>query len=946
MPTVLLDPEQQAAVDHRHGPCLVLAGPGSGKTRVIVERFLALVEEGIPAHRQLVLTYTAKAASEMRERAEAVFGPFDGASPLTTFHAFARRVVREWGWLVGIPPTFRVGDPAERWLHLDAVLDDLRLATLWNPLRPHDLVGPLLDLFEKAKQQLVRPADYAAWADSRLAVVDDPTERALLVRHRECATAYAAYQERLRRHAVLDHDDCILVAWHLLAEHEAAQRAVCGPLIQVMVDEFQDTNDAQARLLDVLVGAHGNVMVVADDDQSIYKFRGASRANIERFRRTYPDCRIITLRRNYRSTAPIVVACRALIDAAPAATRIAKDIVAVRDVGEPVEVWCAPDERSEVAAVARECRRLVDAGIHPRNIAWLFRRHADMPPAMLALQACGVPYQVHGGRGFFRQPEIKDVLALLAVVVDPDDSQALIRCLRLPAWSVSNAGRLAIVRACRDDDTPLVDRLLTESIAGVDEADAKAARDLARTVVDLHAASLDGDCRDILFDALERSRFLDGVADRPEIERIQVGANLNKLAELLDAFADWSDDLRLAAALRYLEVLRDRGAADEVAPIELAVDGVALMTAHSAKGLEWPIVVVSGCVDSRWPGSGGSGGLLQLPDDLVGDRPPPGETFVDEERRLLYVAATRAADRLILTWAKRYPRAAFTDQRRSRFLDVLETTPEVVRRGVPFAPAASPARRTVAPETRLPRLRVSVHDLRDFAACPRRFEYARRYQLPPRPSVQRWYGTLVHSVLERAGRLRLQGEAVDAARLLALWEEAWAASGKGYRGTHPELREHGRETLSRYGTSPAWQEAHIVAVEDPFALTIADREVHGRFDRIDDRLDDVPVVVDYKTGPPSTSDGLARDIQVRAYAVAMARRRTTDHVAVELHYLQTAEVRRVDVEGGDLQRAENHLSAVTAEVGDAWRERSFPARPSTWRCRRCDYRTVCDERSD
>ena len=261
MPTVPLDPAQQAAVDHRQGPCLVLAGPGSGKTRVIVERFLALAAAGVPAENQLMLTYTIKAAAEMRERAEAVHGPFTAQVPLLNFHSFARRLLRDWGWLLGVAPSFRMVDAAERWLHCEAVLSELRPRTLWNPLRPHDLVDPLLRVIEAAKQELVTPDAYARWAALRLDTCTDDAELALLQRHQESAAVYQALDERYRRHAVLDHDDCILLAEALLRHQPAVRRAVADRITHVMVDEYQDTNYAQARLVETLVEGHRNLFV-------------------------------------------------------------------------------------------------------------------------------------------------------------------------------------------------------------------------------------------------------------------------------------------------------------------------------------------------------------------------------------------------------------------------------------------------------------------------------------------------------------------------------------------------------------------------------------------------------------------------------------------------------------------------------------------------------------
>jgi len=947
MPAFPLDPDQQAAVEHREGPCLVLAGPGSGKTRVIVERFLALVEEGLAPQHQLVLTYTVKAAAEMRDRAERVHGPFAADVPLTNFHSFARRVVREWGWLVGVPPTFRVPDQAEQWLHLDAVLAELRPRTLWNPLRPHDLIDDLLRVFGAAKQELVTPQQYAGWAREALAECSDPAERSLLERQDECAQIYARLNDRYRAHALLDHDDCIQLCEELLREHAAARRAVAEPLGQVMVDEYQDTNYAQARLVETLVASHHNVLVVADDDQAIYKFRGASLANLQRFRRMYPEHRTVVLRRNYRSTRQIVTTCRAVIGAAAAESRITKELHAARGDGPHVELWEAPDERSEMLGIAGECRRLLDSGSVTRaaDIAVLFRQHGDMRAAMAAMQEAGVPYQVHGGRGYFQQPEVKDLLALLTLVDDPRDSQAMIRCLHLPAWRVSGRGRRALVELCEAHELPLARMVADGATTGeLDDADAAAITRCVAAVEELNALATHEDAREILFAALEASEYYRGIIELPrDVERMQAGANLNKFGELLEAFADWTDDRRLGAALRYLAVLRDSGAADEVAPIEPIEDGILLMTCHAAKGLEWPLVFVPRCVESRWPGRGGFGARLTLPNELVPEEPPPGDGAIDEERRLFYVAATRAQDRLVFTRAGRYPRS-FSDERLTPFLAaVREVEAQPVSRAVEYAPAPLRRRRRPDGMAAPSRLRCSVMDLRDFKACPRRFEYRRRYHMPVRESVHRWYGTLMHGVLQQAGTMRQSGEQVGGDELAALWLRAWDAT-PGPKGAHPELRQYGEEQLRRYAQTPAWHGASITGVEQSFTLALdTAAEVVGRFDRVDAPYEGPPVVVDYKTGPPRDEQALRSDLQVRAYAVALARRAEVEEVAVELHHLQTAESTRLVFGARDLQRFTNHLSVSTAELARAWRDGEFPPRPSAWQCRRCDYRTVCDE---
>jgi DNA helicase-2/ATP-dependent DNA helicase PcrA len=372
-----------------------------------------------------------------------------------------------------------------------------------------------------------------------------------------------------------------------------------------MVDEFQDTDYAQSRLIDALIAGHRNIFVVADDDQSIYKFRGASRANLDRFEAAHPDRVKLILSRNYRSTPQIVEASRLIIGGADPGSRIEKGLTAQRGDGDAVEVWCADTERSEMHAIARDCGRLIEAGTPPSDLAVLFRRHIDMQAAIHALRECEVPFQVQGGRGFFRQSEIKDALALLIAIADPENSQSVLRCLLLPAWQVSAPGRSLLVHACAEHDLPLLRVVETGAVDGLTGSDLEAARGCVSALRDLNVAAVREDVREIFQAALEVSDFLSLLDLQTPMERMQCGANLNKFGELLETFAEWSDDRRTSTALRYLVALRNSGDADDLATTDRVEEGVALLTAHSAKGLEWPVVFLADCFEGRWPGRGG-----------------------------------------------------------------------------------------------------------------------------------------------------------------------------------------------------------------------------------------------------------------------------------------------------------------------------------------------------
>jgi DNA helicase-2/ATP-dependent DNA helicase PcrA len=493
----------------------------------------------------------------------------------------------------------------------------------------------------------------------------------------------------------------------------------------------------------------------------------------------------------------------------------------------------------------------------------------------------------------------------------------------------------------RDHVEPLVALLEHGPPDGLVAEDAAAANACVKDLLELHGMSQRDDVREVFFSALERSHFLSVFDLESGPARMQMGANLNKLGELLEGFAEWSDDRRVSAALGYLSVLRNSKSADEIAAIEPIEDGIVLLTAHAAKGLEWPVVFLGCCVEARWASRPSAPYRIELPDELVPEPAPAGESLVDEERRLFYVAATRARDRLVFTWAHWYARM-YREQRPSQFLGgLLAPGASVDVHRMPRAAVVAARPRRARGEPLRERLAVSVSDLRAFKECPRRYEYRVRYRLPVRDTVQSWYGTLIHGVLQAAAVQRLGGVDVDAESVARLWQEAWDRS-SGPKGEHFELRALGEEQLRRYIASPAWSDARIRSAEDRFGLQLAHADVTGRFDRVDSTPDG-PTVVDYKTSRPRSADAVAGDLQVRAYAVAMANRDMREGATVELHYLQTAEVTRSRLDRTALERARFQLAATAEELEAAWSSGHFPARPSRWRCRGCGYRTVCDE---
>src|SRR5437868_2363271 len=443
--TAALTQAQRAAVDHAGGPLLIVAGAGTGKTRVLVERYRRLRQDGVPAEQILLLTFTEKAAREVLDRVEQEDYLPAGERFVLTYHAFAQRLLQEEGWWLGIPKGFRIVSEVRKWELMRDVLLTGRPPHLFHAQRPFERIPELLKLVERAKQELVSPDEFKAWA-ARVAESDDPE----VLAQREAALAYGDYQQRLLSEDRLDFDDTIYYSVQLFLEQPAVATRQAGRFSHLMVDEFQDTNFAQSRLLELLAGSERNVCVVGDDDQSIYKFRGASVANLQRFRAVYPDTAVIQLVENFRSRGPILRAAGRLI--ADDAGRLEKRLKTSRGEGRPVSVLTAGSVAEEADAVAALVRSAIEEGRHAANaIAILLRANAHLQNFARALQRAGVAYQVSGGRGFYQQPEIKDCLAFLRAIANPDDSVCLMRLLSVPRYAVDpvQAGRWT--RRARDD---------------------------------------------------------------------------------------------------------------------------------------------------------------------------------------------------------------------------------------------------------------------------------------------------------------------------------------------------------------------------------------------------------------------------------------------------------------------------------------------------------------
>ena len=611
MAVVSLNPAQLEAVEHERGPALVIAGAGSGKTRVLTGRVARLLERGVPAEAILAFTFTNRAAKEMRERISAQLGSAADGVWIGTFHATAMRILRREAGTLGLPQGFTIYDRDDqegviRQLVRESGLPDTVYKT-----------GIVLSRISDAKNALVRPDEMA-----RVALADFD---------RNVATLYGKYQAALRRAGALDFDDLIGETVRLWIDFPQAGERWSRRFQHLLVDEYQDTNHAQFRLVQALGSVHGNVFVVGDDDQSIYGWRGADLANVLDFERAFPGAVTIRLEQNYRSTSNILDAANAVI--ANNVARKGKTLWSTRGAGAPIRFALTPDETFEARRIRHWLQQQQTRGRRLTDCAVLYRTNAQSRALETEMRQNGMPYEIVGGVSFFQRREVKDMLAYLRLAVNPLDTTSFFRVWNTPRRGLGPAveaqvrARLALPGM--EPTTALRGLLQDGALKGA--ARAGAAQFLA--LMDELRARVNDPVDQVMALLIEKSGYLEHLDAAGEEDLAERRSNVEELGVAAAHFAALHalgepGQGNLLAWLSECSLLTD---ADRVTEGER----VLLLTVHNAKGLEFDAVAIAGLEEGLMPHASS----LESSDQL------------EEERRLFYVALTRARDEVMLTAA-------------------------------------------------------------------------------------------------------------------------------------------------------------------------------------------------------------------------------------------------------------------------------------------------------
>ncbi|MBN1894275.1 ATP-dependent helicase, partial [bacterium] len=820
MPEQELTPGQRAAVEHGEGPLLVIAGAGTGKTLVITRRIAHLIRSKMARPEEiLAVTFTEKAAEEMSERVDVLL-PYGFSSVfISTFHALGDRILREYALELGLNPDFQVLSEPEQAIFFREHLFEFPMKQ-YRPLGdPTRYIQAVLDVISRAKDEDVTARQYLAFAERMKKEATGPDAAALLEeaeKQAEIAGTYAQYQEKMARSGKVDFGDQVSLVLRLFREKPSILARVRKRWRYILADEFQDTNYAQFQLLRFLGGDSANITVVGDDDQSIYKFRGAAISNILGFRQVYPAAKIAVLTENFRSTQVILDTAYRLIshnnpDRLEIREGIDKRLVSAKREGPPVEHFSCDTLTTECDRVAGIIADLVGTGKHAySDMAILVRSNNSADPFLQALNMREIPWRFTGNRGLYSRPEVKLLLSFLRTVADPDDSVSL---YHLAASEIYELKSMADIQAClnlayrRKRSLYRILCGMDAELSGALSSDGKAT--MAKVVSDV-GHYLERSRTDptgvLLYRFLVDSNYLKRLTAQPSAENNAKIQNIARFFDVIWSFSQVAKDDKVFHFVGHLDLLIEAGDNPATVEADPGDDAVQVATLHKAKGLEWPVVFLVGLNHNKFPVTRRRD-AISLPDDLIRDREvlPSGDSVLQEERRLFYVGMTRAKERLYLTHSadhggvRKWKISPFVlealDRPHAGDVEIRSNAQERIRR---FAPPPDGRIREIGPMDPDAPLTLSHRQIDDYQTCPLKYKYVHILHVPILPHHTVIYGNAIHQAVEFYHQQKVFGNPVQLEDVLQVFERAWRSEGF-LSPEHEERRmEAGRQALGLF----------------------------------------------------------------------------------------------------------------------------------------------------
>jgi DNA helicase-2/ATP-dependent DNA helicase PcrA len=909
-----LNEAQRKAVEIVEGPVLVVAGAGTGKTRVIVERIMHLIDQGIAPESILALTFTEKAAGEMLDRVNSARSGVTLDTTVATFNGFGNDLLQAYGREWGLGSLRLLGDTGQL-VFLREHLDELELDYFAPVSKPDGQLALLASYVSLLKQQLVQPADYQQYAQKL--PENSPEQKLEKQKQLELANFYTTYLQLCRTNQVIDYDDQIYLTIELLKARPNILAELQARYKYILVDEFQDTNPMQSTLVDLLAGKNQNIMVVGDDDQSIYGWRGATLANILDFKTRYPTAKDITLIDNYRSSQEILDSAYRLIqhnnpNRLEVMNQLDKRLRADKGSGPAPAALHFSTLDAELDWVGEDIQRRLQKGQDPSSIAVLARRNVSVEKMHEMLELHDIPHAVAGlSNNLYAVAAVKQLIEALKAVSDPLDDLALFHTLIGPVFSIEVAQLAGLSAIARREHEPLHTALHSA------EGTLKDAIQTLQTWREhAHEMTVGELAYQIITESGWKQRLYEGAEHDADIFT-QVQA-LSKYFKTLKEFERVAGIPSVHNYIVNLPALQAAGSGFDDASLDISDTLVNVLSVHRSKGLEWDTVYIIDCSEGSFPMRNFGGGLT-VPSVLRATQ-TAADDHMAEERRLMYVAATRARHELILTHADQHGSGA--KRKASRFLEELlggetsglhdansQTTLEL------FAPKAT-TETIPLPQTMLKDgvLTLSVSQIDCWLRCPQDFyyQYVLQMPLPPEPALQ--YGTAVHGVIEQLHKGRISGTVPTLEELLAEVQDKLPRA--GYASVKSRERAHAQALKTVEAVYKRFSEAELpLETEKPFNVELPDAKLKiiGRIDAVYQRDNGVEIR-DFKTGTSVTTAEKAKSRatgsnQLTLYALAWQLQHDEMPALLTLDFVETGQI-------GSVRKQAKSLETLTAKLHD------------------------------